>query len=218
MTRSTAAISPSETAGALPTARPWEPASFALSGCPVSKETFCQVAVLMANAIATGDVDEIARVSRSLDLECDQILTESFPQCSSQSTLHGYSIGGPDFMFDVLSEADYRDRLADIFSNVDLSFSDGHGGGAPEVVGIGTCGGHSYSLLWTVAVRGGSDPAGRLTASIEFINEGDGWLGGIWWIATSEEMRSLAPWADDYELATGGGCDAAESPWPTETP
>lgn len=171
----------------------------------------------MANAIAAGDVDGIVRVSRAFDLDCDQILTASFPQCVSQSTLHGYSIGGMDFLFDVLSGDDYRGRLDDIFSNVDLSFSDGHGDGTPEVVGIGTCGGHSYALLWTVAVRGGSDPQGRLVASIEFTHEEDGWLGGIWFIATAEDLQQLAPRANDDDLATGGGCHAAESPWPTET-
>lgn len=206
----TACASPRAPESAAPT-----PEAFALEDCPVRDVDFCRIAVDVANAIASGDAETIVRHSRPDRFDCDASVGAIHPGCQTQDVLDGYSVlsfdRGP--VVDILPEQAYRNRLATLFSKVDPSFSDGHGGGSPEVLGIGECGGGAYDMAWTAGVNddhGGSD---RILASFEFSHVAGHWFIELWIVGPLE--AALSPLDAPDDLIASMGCDAASTPWPT---
>lgn len=130
--------------------------------------------------------------------------------------LEGYSVltfdGGP--VIDVLPERAYRDRLDTLFSNVDPSFSDSHGGGSPEVLGVGECGGGAYDIAWTAGVSDADGTSERILASFEFSAGAGSWMVDLWIVGPLE--AALSPLDTSADVIASMGCDAASMPWPTE--
>lgn len=175
---------------------------------------FCRVAVKVVNAIVSGDTQTLVRQSRPERFDCDDILADLFPACETDDVLQGYSIIGVDLMSEVLPEDAYRERLNAIFSNVDPSFSDDYGGGSPEVLGIGRCGGDTYSVAWTAGVSEDGAPAERVLASFEFSRVAGPWLIELWLVDRLETWQTLLPFDAVEDIISSIGCDASSTPWP----
>lgn len=195
-----------------------QPDPFVLADCPVRNADFCKVAVRVVNAIVSGDVETIVRNSRSDRLECEDIVVDIHPGCQTQDVLEGYSVLSFDrgLEVDVLPERAYRDRLEALFSDVDPSFSDGHGGGSPEVLGVGECGGGTYDIAWTAGVSGGDGGSSRILASFEFSRVAGPWMIELWIVGPLD--AALSPLDTPEDAITSMGCDAASTPWPTRLP
>ncbi len=209
----TTCASPRPSEGPAPT-----PEAFALEDCPVRDVEFCKVAVEVANAIVSGDTETIFRNSRPDRFDCDDSVAAIHPGCQTQDVLEGYSVLSfdRDPVVDVLPERAYRDRLDALFSSVDPSFSDGHGGGSPEVLGVGECGGGAYDIAWTAGVSdidGGSE---RILASFEFSRVSGPWMIELWIVGPLN--AALSPLDSPEDVIASMGCDAASTPWPTVLP
>jgi Tol biopolymer transport system component len=209
----TACASPRAPERSAPTAE-----AFALEDCPVRDVAFCKVAVDVANAIASGDAETIIRNSRPDRFDCDVSVAATHPGCETQDVLEGYSVlsfdRGP--VIDVLPEQAYRDRLDALFSTVDPAFSDGHGGGSPEVLGVGECGGGAYDVAWTAGVTEADGTSERILASFEFSRVAGPWMIELWVVGLLE--AALSPLDEPEDLIASMGCDAASTPWPTKLP
>jgi hypothetical protein len=194
------------------------PEAFALEDCPVRDADFCKVAVEVANATVTGDAETIVRNSRSGRLECENIMADVHPGCQTQDVLEGYSVLSFDrgLVVDVLPERAYRDRLEALFSHVDPSFSDGHGGGSPEVLGVGECGGGAYDIAWTAGVSDGDGGSTRILASFEFSPAAGPWMIELWIVGPMD--AALSPLDTPEDTIASMGCDAASTPWPSQLP
>ena len=192
------------------------PEAFALEDCPVHDVEFCKVGVEVANAIVSGDAETIVLNSRPDRLECEDIMADIHPGCQTQDVLEGYSVLSfdRDLVVDVLPERAYRDRLEAVFSTIDPSFSDGHGGGSPEVLGIGTCGGGAYDIAWTAGVSDADGISERILASFEFSRVAGSWLSELWIVSPLNATMSPLDAPEDVIASTG--CDAAATPWPTK--
>jgi hypothetical protein len=184
-----------------------------LEDCPVHNPRFCGVATKVVNAIASGDADTIVELSWSWDLDCHDIVAEVFPACQTQSTLSGYEIAHAGPTFEVLTQDQFRARLEAAFANIDPSFSDDHGGGSLEVLGIGRCGG-SYDIAWTAAVGNGEAPADRLISVFELSRETDSWVSDVWYSYASEDATMFGQQRPVEEIIAEAGCGAASNPWP----
>jgi Tol biopolymer transport system component len=207
----TACASPRAPEGSAP-----PPEAFAIADCPVSNVDFCEVAVRVANAIVSRDAETIIRNSRSARFDCDASVAAAHPGCQTQDVLEGYSVltfdRGP--VIDVLPEGAYRDRLNSLFSNVDPSFSDAHGGGSPEVLGVGECGGGAYDIAWTAGVKAEDGTSERILASFEFEGVAGPWTIELWIVGPLD--AGLSPLDTPEDLVASMGCDAASTPWPTK--
>jgi Tol biopolymer transport system component len=117
-------------------------------------------------------------------------------------------------VIDVLPEQAYRDRLAALFSDVDPSFSDGHGGGSLEVLGVGACGGGAYDIAWTAGIRDADGTSERILASFEFSAGPGPWMIDLWIVGPLE--AALSPLDSPEDVIASMGCDAASTPWPTK--
>jgi hypothetical protein len=187
-------------------------ASFSPDGCPVQDERFCVRASAAANALVAGDAASLFDLSFSQRFDCDEVETQFFPACESNDRLAGYSVVGADFRIEVLDPGAYRSQLRAVFGAIDPSFSDEHGGGAPQVLGVGTCGPpepgrRSYHLVWTAAAsQGGAEPD-RLIGSFEFVLDEE-WVIGLWFLDT------LDGWGEVYsDPFAEAGCAGGRSPW-----
>ena len=193
-----------------------KPERFALEDCPVPDPEFCGIAVRVANAIAAGDTQTLVRLSRSDRFECEDIQADLFSACETNDVLQGHSVVGADLTSEVLPEAAYVDRLEEIFSNVVPTFSDDHGSGSPQVLGIGRCGGDTYDIAWTAGVGERDATAERILASFEFSRTSGPWLIELWVVDSLETFRRL--WSTPPDSGEGIiesiGCDAASTPWP----
>lgn len=113
---------------------------------------------------------------------------------------------------EVVGEDAYRDQLEAIVDHVEPSFADDLGGGAPSVIGVGTCGPdipgrRTYHLAWSAAVSERGAPPERLLGSFELTLEDD-WRIALWYLDTFETWEVLQD--DPLELAF---CEAGLSPW-----
>jgi WD40-like Beta Propeller Repeat len=195
---------------------PPPPETFAIADCPVRNVDFCKVAVQVANAIVSKDAEAIIQNSRSSRFDCEASVAATHPGCQTQDVLEGYSVlrfdRGP--VIDVLPERAYRDRLNALFSNVDPSFLDGHGGGSPEVLGVGECGGGAYDIAWTAGVSDDDGTSKRILAGFEFSAGVGPWMIDLWIVGPLE--AALSPLDMPEDLIASMGCDAGSTPWPTK--
>jgi hypothetical protein len=159
--------------------------TFALEDCPIPDEAFCETALVAVNAIATGDAKALVAVSRPEEIDCAGGQPDFFPDCETDDVLEGYWFATglfPLLTIEVLSKADYLDSMEAVFANVDGSYVDEHGDGAPRVVGVKKCGG-SWTITWTVAVSQAGTPAERMGAFFEFgtrLGPDDWGTSGLW--------------------------------------
>ena len=122
-----------------------------------------------------------------------------FPACAEGGVLRGHAVASSVPVFEVLSPAAYRSQLEAILGNVDPSFTDDHGTGSIEVLGVGTCGPESsparrsYHLGMTMAVSDAGAPAERLLGSFELVFRGGRWWISVWYLDTLEAWSRSSP-------------------------
>ena len=174
------------------------PAAFEASGCPIDDAEACHALSTAATALSSANVAALARLSRSDRFECADLLTEIFPACVEAGVLRGHAVASSAPIFEVLSPSAYRSQLQAILRHVDPSFSDDHGTGSIEILGVGTCGpadlpSRSYHLGMTMAVSENGAPAERLLGSFELIYRDGRWWISVWYLDTLEAWTRSSP-------------------------
>jgi hypothetical protein len=172
--------------------------SFPIEGCPIDDAAACEVIASAATALAASRSADLLELSRPDRFDCEQLSADLFPGCAEGGDLRGHPIASAVPVFEVLPRPGYRSQLEAILGNVDPSFMDDHGGGAVEVLGVGTCGPEeierrSYHLGMTMAVSDRGAPAERLLGSFEFINREGRWWIGLWYLDTFDGWEQVSP-------------------------
>ena len=193
---------PVPSAATTPAASPIAPSapqtSFPVGGCPIDDADACLVVSRAATALTASDTADLLDLSRPDRFDCEALAAELFPGCADDDVLRGHPLATSVPVFEVLARSDYRAQLEAILDNVDASFIDEHGGGAAEVLGVGTCGPEeierrSYHLGMTMAVSEGGAPAERLLGSFEFVNRQGRWWIGLWYLDTLDDWEQVSP-------------------------
>jgi hypothetical protein len=127
--------------------------------------------------------------------------------------LRGHAVASSVPVFEVLAPAAYRSQLEAILGNVDPSFTDDHGAGSIEVLGVGTCGpedlaSRSYHLGMTMAVSESGAPPGRLLGSFELVHREGRWWISVWYLDTLEAWTLSSP--DPFTTIACGNMQAWE--------
>jgi hypothetical protein len=207
---------PEGSSGGSPSDTPNPAVTFALDGCPVPDEAFCETALVAVNGIAAGDAEALVAVSRPDEFDCGGIQSDFFPGCETDDVLEGYTFWTglfPMWRIEVLSKADYLGRLEAMFAAVDASYVDEHGDGAPRVLGVKKCGG-SWTITWTVAISDAGAPAERMGALLEFTVPD---LGSEEWGTNGLVLLPLAYPETGYDEGEPSldeiGCDDSTLPW-----
>ena len=174
------------------------PAAFSSSGCPVDDADACDRLAMAARALTQADATALAGLSRPDRFECDDVPAEIFPACAAGGVLRGHAVASSAPVFEVLAPAAYRSQLEAILGSVDPSFTDDHGTGSIEVLGVGTCGPEelarrSYHLGMTMAVAESGAPPERLLGSFEFVHREGRWWIGVWYLDTLEALTRSSP-------------------------
>jgi hypothetical protein len=188
-------------------------ANLGRAGCPVSDDAFCDTATRIGQALLDRNAEALLRLSRSTTIECAEIAREYFPGCADADVLTGYGVSGADFSVDVVPRPAYARRLDALVAGIDPSFSDELGGGAPSVIGVGTCGPNipgrrTYHVAWTAAIGAGGGSAERHLGSFEVTFENDRWRVALWYLDPLEAWEAEQP--DPAALAF---CEAGLHPW-----
>ncbi len=183
------------------------------TGCPVDDAAFCGTAVDVADALRRRDGGSLLPLSRSATIDCDEVAREYFPACASEDVLRGYGISGAAFLVEMLGRKAYRQQLEAVIDVIDPSYADDLGGGAAQILGVGTCGPdipgrRTYHLAWTAAAPEGGGAAERLLGSFELTFEDDEWLIALWYVDTLERFE-----AEQTDPLTSAFCEAGLSPW-----
>ncbi|HEX5936617.1 MAG TPA: hypothetical protein VFZ75_02835 [Actinomycetota bacterium] len=179
----------------------------------MSDDAFCDTATRIGQALLDRNTDALIRLSRSATIDCAEIAREYFPGCADADVLIGYGMSGVDFTVEVVPRRAYTRRLEALVAGIDPSFSDGLGGGTPDVIGVGTCGPNvpgrrTYHLAWTAAIGAGGRPAERYLGSFEVTFDDDRWRVALWYLDPLEAWESEQP-----EPTALAFCEAGLHPW-----
>ena len=206
----TVAPPPSSVTGS---ATPSAPEPLEPSGCPVDDDAFCGTASDVAAALSDRDAEALFALSRSGTIDCAEVAREYFPACASEDVLRGYGISGATFLVEMLGRRAYRQQLEAITGSIDPSFADELGGGAVQIVGVGTCGPdipgrRTYHLSWTAAAAEAGAEAERLLGSFELTFDDEEWRIALWYLDTLEVWE-----AEQSDPLTSAFCEAGLHPW-----
>ena len=188
--------------------------TLARRGCPVPDDAFCDIATRIGQALVERDAASLLRLSRSTTIDCAEIAREYFPGCTdANDVLHGYGLSGADFIVDVVPRGAYGQRLDELVAGIHPSYTDGLGGGAPSVIGVGTCGPdipgrRTYHLAWIAAIGTDGGPAERHLGSFEVTFEDDRWRIALWYLDPLDDWEDEQP--DPMALAF---CEAGLTRW-----
>jgi hypothetical protein len=181
-----------------PSTHPAPQTSFPVDGCPIDDAEACDVIARSATSLVAGDATDLMEVSRPDRFDCAGLPVDVFPGCADDHVLRGHPIASSAPIIEVLPRPNYRSQLDAILDGVDPTFSDPYGGGATEVLGVGTCGPEdierrSYHLGMTMGVSEDGAPAERLLGSFEFVNREGRWWIGIWYLDTLGAWEQTSP-------------------------
>jgi hypothetical protein len=171
------------------------PTSLAGPGCPVDDAEFCGRAVAAANALLGGDPAGVLAVSAVETFTCDDLPAGIVPACRPGRVLTGHGVFAVASRISVVSAADYRQWLDDLFGRVSAGYADDRGPGRFVILGVGTCGPpdpdrRSYHLAFTVALTGpAGEPARRWLGSLEFVRRAGAWVTALMYLDTVDEWR-----------------------------
>jgi hypothetical protein len=158
------------------------PTRFTGAGCPVEDASFCERAAEAANALVAHETDALVALSRPEAFACGELDRELFPDCNGSEDLRGFAFFTGELRFRILTEREFRSRLAGLLARVDPAYSDARGSGAVRVLGVGTCGPddperRSYHLAFTAGLAGERDePAERWLGSLELVRREGEWF------------------------------------------
>ena len=195
-----------------PTATPAPLTELARDGCPVPDDAFCDTATEIGQALLDRNAAALLRLSRSDTIACAVVAREYFPGCEDADVLTGYGLSHADFVVDVVPKRRYAARLDEVVSGIDPGYADELGGGAPTVIGVGTCGPdiprrRTYHLAWTAAIDDGNGPERHL-GSFEVGFDGEDWRVILWY------LDPLAAWEDQQpDPIRLSFCGAGLHPW-----
>lgn len=147
------------------------PEAYPAAACPVDDAALCGRAAAVANALVADDVGRLVELSHAEEFRCDEVPVDLFPDCASGRTLLGHASTDADGQIAILSEEEYRTRLASL--------------GRPAVLGVGTCGPddpdrRSYHLAFE------SD---EVLGSLELVRREGKWSIGMVFADSSSDWR-----------------------------
>ena len=145
--------------------------AYPAAACPVDDAALCGQAAAAADALAAGDVDGLVELSYADEFRCDELPGELFPDCAPGRVLDGHPATDGGAEIRVLTEEEYRSRLAAL--------------GEAVVRGVGTCGPddpdrRSYHLAFE---------AGEQLGSLELVRRDGAWRIGMLFADTEEGWK-----------------------------
>jgi hypothetical protein len=172
---------------------------FTAEGCPVPDTAFCARGTQAATALVAGDVSTLMGLTWEETFVCDEVPANMVTGCASGKVLKGYAVfDGAAGNMRVYDANAYRQQLTQLLDRVDPAFSDARGGGAVNVLGVGTCGPadptrRSYHVAFTAALRGdGAAASERWLGSLEFVMRDGNWVFALMYLG------SVADWMKQY--------------------